>query len=119
MCKSQVLSKSQVTVIGHQANSANEELDRSLDHEANTLETTHNLAVVSSEKKCIISNIAATNSSLVNEPITMRKELAARNGNKRQIQGDKSCNHCCWSRGTYCDYKSKKITSKRMVTKMR
>ena len=51
MRESQVLSETQVTAIGNQANAANVEIDQALDHESSALEAIANLAVASSEDK--------------------------------------------------------------------
>ena len=50
-CESQFLTETQVTVIEHQVNVANAELDQNLDHESSALETIANFAVSSSEGK--------------------------------------------------------------------
>ena len=49
--KSQALSETQVTAIVCQANSVNQDLDQSFDHEARALEDIANLAVARSEDK--------------------------------------------------------------------
>ena len=73
--ESQALSETQVTTIGYQANSVNQELDQALDHEASALESIDNLVVVSSEDKQIISTLTVTNSSLAKELITLACKL--------------------------------------------
>ena len=72
MRESQVISETQVTAFGYQANEVNIELDESLDHEASALEATSNLAVAISEDKQKISTLTSTNGSLVKELITLR-----------------------------------------------
>ena len=93
--KSQVTSETQVAAIGHQANEVNQDLDQALDLEASALESIANIAVASSEDKQTISTIIATNSSLAQELITLRKELAASKENKIRGQGGNKFSHHC------------------------